>query len=157
MHRYRDGRAGVDSRQLFDRERVRYVIGADAAVRFGNDNPHDAGIGQLFVQLARKRMLAIPLRDVRSDLALRDFGAPEPPIGALVGEFELRTRIDHRLPINTCRSRGRSSSEPAGGDVLPQQRTRAVFRSPKPSCSTFMIARHVSSPMKSASVSGPIG
>ena len=49
------------------------------------------------------------------------------------------------------------AAEPAGGDVLAQQRAGPVLRSPSSRCSTSAIARQVSRPIRSASASGPIG
>jgi hypothetical protein len=43
-------------------------------VLFRNEDPHQARLGELAVELARERVLAVPARDVRGDLALRDLG-----------------------------------------------------------------------------------
>ena len=81
--------AGVDARQLLDRKGVREIVGAGAAVLLGNENPHDPRVGQLLVELARKDVLAIPSRDVRRYLALRDLGRQCADRALLVGELEL--------------------------------------------------------------------
>ena len=72
MHRNGYRRSRVDAGKLFDRQRVRDVVGAGAAVLFGHENSHDPGVGELAVELARKDVIAIPLRDVRRDLTLCD-------------------------------------------------------------------------------------
>ena len=51
----------------------------------------------------------------------------------------------------------RFSTEVARRHHPLEQRARAVLGSPRPSCNTLRIARQTSSPMKSASLSGPIG
>ena len=91
MHRERHRAARVDRRDLFDRERVGNVSGVDAAVCFGDEDAHDAGAIERGKHLARKGVLAIPLRDVRSDLALRDLRGKVGDLPLFFGKIELST------------------------------------------------------------------
>ena len=88
VHRDGDGRAGVDLRELFDRERVRDVIRADAAEPLGDEHPHQPRLGQLRVQRARKGVRAVPLGDVRRDLTLRDLARDVPDRALVVADLE---------------------------------------------------------------------
>ena len=77
-----------------------------------------------------------------------------------------RRSVRHSRPSSAAPSK-RSGSRRSPGPVLRprypawtilrKQRAGAVLRSPSPSCSTSMMSRQTSSPMKSARVSGPIG
>jgi len=74
MHRDRYRGSGVNPCKFFYRKRIRNVIGAGAAILFGNENAHDAGVGEFRIEFARKDVFAIPLRNLRRDLTLRDLG-----------------------------------------------------------------------------------
>jgi len=63
----------------------------------------------------------------------------------------------HETGASTCRTLPALAPQVPGGDHALQQGTGAVLRIPSPSWSTPRIARHTSRPMKSASVSGPMG
>lgn len=90
MHRKRHGGSGIDLGYFFDRKGKAQIVGAAAAELLGDDDPQQAGFRQLGVQLARKDVLAIPFRDIRRNLSLRDLLGQLTDRDLIGGQLELR-------------------------------------------------------------------
>ena len=67
-----DADAGVGARQLLEHEDVRHEVRARAAVLLRHADAHQPQLAELPEQLARKAVVAVPLRRVRLDLRVRE-------------------------------------------------------------------------------------
>jgi hypothetical protein len=152
-HQHRGARVGHG--HLLEREQVARGVEREAVVRLGEEHAEEAGLAEPRHERRLEVLVAVPFGGERRDVLGGERAGEVADLALGVGERQ--DVVEHGLLLVRVEAAPRLAAEPTGGHVLLEQRAGRYLGSPRPSCMTSRMATQVSRPMKSASVSGPMG